>query len=115
MSKGPGSRKIRRKKLRLWNENPHCRRCGILTILRPEYENGTLPHNAATIQHVKSKITCLGSCYYNSDENLTLWCYHCNGMENYREFVDLTTAKYLELEKYNSLSKKRLQTDMHFL
>lgn len=42
-------------KIQLWDENPHCHWCGVLTELT-NCPKGQVPNNAATIDHLYSKL-----------------------------------------------------------
>ena len=66
------NRYIKDFRLKLFNESPYCRKCGVKTILAnsPEY-NGEID-SVATIQHNLPK------SHPNYSKDLTLWCYKCN-------------------------------------
>ncbi len=77
------SKRLRKRKERLWKENPHCRNCGDLTILPEKYKaTEKQPDNLATIQHFHHK--------YHPDRHkpnptgevrTDLWCYKCNNKD----------------------------------
>lgn len=50
---------LKRRRLKLWKENPHCSFCGVLTILPEDVSRKTKapdPDNMATIEHVYSRL-----------------------------------------------------------
>lgn len=51
----PDTRKLRARRNKLWAEDPHCRQCGVLTVLPQNTRNHKLS-NLATIEHIYSKL-----------------------------------------------------------
>lgn len=71
--------RLRRRRIRLWNKDPRCRRCGVVTVL-PEDVNG-LPENMATIEHMDGRMLGTRGTFRNV-ERTTLWCRKCNNDHN---------------------------------
>jgi len=71
------TRKLRAIKIALWEQDCHCHWCGIGTTLI-HVENGILPDNAATIEHLEG-VLLSGLGKRNHDhKKLVLACYKCN-------------------------------------
>src|SRR6185503_18043250 len=72
------SRIIRRKQ-RLYNQYPFCHWCGIALVLVVS-DNGRLPDNAATIDHLRSRfdLTRQEPKINAYEERTVLACYGCN-------------------------------------
>lgn len=84
------NRKLREFREKLWRIDPHCEKCGVVTILPQNVdgaytdEHGLLiikkvPHNMATIQHIYNRMNPLRRTPLKPNERrLLLWCYRCN-------------------------------------
>lgn len=80
-------RTIKKQRSRLWHIDPHCKNCGVLTIL-PEHlpdecfknekrsKLKIVPKNMATIQHSYSKLHPLR--HAGEHNTHALWCWKCN-------------------------------------
>ena len=71
--------RIARRRRKLWEEDPHCRKCGRLTILShdpPKKSEG----NMATIQHIHSRLDEKRGKV--DGETTTLFCWRCNNDDN---------------------------------
>ncbi len=93
---------IRKRREKLWLEDPTCKNCGVPTILPKDIEGMVkpdgvprdveVPDNMATIQHIyprnhperhrKNK---------NNEERRILWCYKCN-----KEDGKITSKRYMK-------------------
>ncbi len=62
---------------RLWDQDPHCRNCGVLTVLPDGIDHRD---NTATIQHIYSKDDPRRK--ENNLEDITLFCSKCNKEDN---------------------------------
>jgi hypothetical protein len=66
-----GSKYLKAIRDRLYEESPHCRNCGTLTVVGTNNEEDT-----ATIQHIKPRF------HPDYGKELTLWCYKCNNLDS---------------------------------
>lgn len=66
-------RKMRKMRRILWDHNPHCRKCGILTVWPVPGVEKVEP-NYASLEH----IIPLKEGGPNELSNTTLFCHHCN-------------------------------------
>ena len=77
---------FRKRKLKLFEQNPHCHYCGVLTVLTEagveEYKDNP---NHATIDHVYSRFD-LRRWVCNNEERYVLSCRKCNNDRQAREF-----------------------------
>src|ERR1700722_2505309 len=62
---------------RLFNLNPRCHWCGKLTIF-VEGNGICLPDNAATVDHIVSRLMATSKAHHRSAANIVLACYKCN-------------------------------------
>lgn len=64
------------RKLRLWNKDPHCHWCGVLTVIidHPKLKNP--PDNLATVDHLRSKLNAQRGVDHRV--NTVLACLKCN-------------------------------------
>jgi len=96
----------RRKKM--WIVDPHCERCGVLTVLpcsltgpAYRYKDGTLrvqPDNMATIQHKYFKGHHLREVErVPGDRRWLLWCYKCN--RDYNKYIEQPIQRILNIFK----------------
>lgn len=88
---------MKRRRNRLWQEDPRCRRCGVVTVLPTqliaEYgvEGNTLTKHLpkevmdrmATIEHLRSRLNPTRGSDFS--EATTLYCYRCNQTANNEE------------------------------
>lgn len=86
--------RLRKRRERLWLNDPHCENCGKLTILPeqlPGYKPGIglkgyeQPSNMATIQHRYSKNNPKRKFYIPGERRHLLWCHECNKKDNIEE------------------------------
>ena len=84
------TKRLRAIRRRLWEANPHCHYCGIETIWHSSKHNETLPDNAATIDHVISRLDPRRYLlpYYPSSL-FVLACSRCNHERGAREDTSL--------------------------
>lgn len=80
----PERKKYKSRRTKLWREDPHCRNCGVLTIL-PEMRRKDLIRNnvnltnMATLEHLNSRLNPERlKPNYSSEIRTTLLCYKCN-------------------------------------
>lgn len=64
--------KNKERRLKLWNEDPRCRNCGVVTVLE-----GHNIDNKATIQHIYDRFH-----YLRAKSKVTLFCHKCNDLDN---------------------------------
>lgn len=92
----------------MWQKNPHCERCGIVTVLAASLPNKTVhqdghftldeyPDNMATIQHRYSKTHPLRNQPGNGERRRFLWCHKCN--RDYNELYENPASKQLKNKK----------------
>lgn len=68
----------------LWEMNPHCRFCGVLTVL-PEQHPSSKPNPVwATIEHLDSRLSP-DRGKRPGEFRHTLSCWRCNNQRNYQE------------------------------
>ena len=104
-----------RRRMRL--EDPHCRLCGVLTILpedvakqlgRPLRKLGKFPDNMATIDHLRSRYhSCRVEPCCNGEVRRRLLCSKCNtalGLLQENEITLIKAAKYLEHYRLDATS-----------
>lgn len=79
---------IRKKKLKEWNKDPHCRYCGVETVL--EVKKGEDMDYLATIDHVYSRLSDKRRSENNHREKRRiLVCFKCNQYRNDLEISKL--------------------------
>lgn len=107
------SRKLSKRRRKLWEEDPHCRRCGILTILPEVFateEDGEIiypkkfPENVATIQHLDSRLSEERGTF--DSERTTLFCWRCNNDDN-KEVQERTPKSILRKRSNNGHCTRR--------
>lgn len=111
-----GSNYIKNQRRRLWEANPHCENCGVLTIL-PEDVPGKInpttgikqikhvPDNMATIQHKYDKISGKRHLKDTSEERVhLLWCTKCNYADGILRQADFISSS----SKNNKMSTQTL-------
>ena len=87
-----GKSKTRRRRTNLWRQNPHCRCCGVETVLprhvlveredgRKVFPNG-IPENLATLQHHDDRYSPHRGVDGIGYERTTLYCRRCNQRES---------------------------------
>lgn len=88
------SKPLKDLKIKLWNANPHCENCGVLTVMAKDCPgirinedgihvfDGPPPDNMATIQHKYSRKHPMRHARMIADRGQErrrfLWCYKCN-------------------------------------
>lgn len=88
------SKSIKKKRNSLWQGDPHCRYCGVLTIpveqlsLKP---GDPCPMNMATLDHVFSI-----NHPFRDREIYVLACHECNSIKSLLESQDLTLLEQKE-------------------
>jgi hypothetical protein len=74
----------------LWQVNPYCYYCNCLTVLT-NIQSGIIPDNAATIEHLISRLDPKRWTKRNSGEvRKVLACWKCNREQSYKEMARLT-------------------------
>lgn len=93
------------RRVRLWQLNPRCRWCGVETVLvtvsQAELPDRKLPANAATIDHLRTKLKpeyraiCPSSMprHRRQEPRTVLACYKCNQQRNKQQMTDLRKQK----------------------
>lgn len=110
--------KLRKQRTRLWEEDPHCRNCGVLTILPhdvPGYQPESKfvsPDNMATIQHVYSRLNperrqINGTRGNQPEPRHLLWCFKCN-QEDCKKEMDELGIEELRKRAMNGHHKKNI-------
>lgn len=69
----------------MWTEDAHCRQCGQPTILFEQKNHQTVPPNAATIEHVFSRLHPLRRHQTPDVKRRTLLCQKCNQENSEKE------------------------------
>ena len=73
----PGSTKLRKQLVKMWNENPHCHWCKKLTTL--DHQGGRQEPDRATIDHLYSRLDPRRkSVNRTMEKRRLLACYECN-------------------------------------
>jgi hypothetical protein len=105
------SKEFVKQKERLWNIDPHCENCGVLTVLakdcgdikynetnRTYYFDGPVPDNMATLQHIYCRIHPMRHVRPASgtERRRFLWCYRCN--QDYNDKYENPNPKNLKRE-----------------
>ena len=71
--------RLRRRKLKLWNQNPHCFFCGVLTELAPANDSFfKKKDNTTTIEHLNTRYNPKRWLPGNNKERTVLACNKCN-------------------------------------
>lgn len=104
--------RMKRRRTRLWNEDPHCRRCGVVTILPQDLASRYKLANVgdiskkvpkgiheqmATIEHQRSRLNPLRGT--NWEESTTLYCYKCNQEANDEEMRNMPVEVLQQLSQ----------------
>ncbi len=71
------SRTQKKRKI-LWDKNPHCYHCNILTILPEQLKPNTYPPNMATIDHIFTRLDPRRRQPHKGEERYWLSCKKCN-------------------------------------
>lgn len=88
---------LKRRRIKLWNESPACRWCGVETILPEELarrygDANKAPYEVAqrmaTIEHVHSRLSGRYQTH-GREETLTLFCRKCNNERGAQEMRSL--------------------------
>lgn len=100
----PCTKQLKKVRNRLHAANPHCEKCGILTILPEDLpytidalgtkQIDNIP-NMATIQHKYHKLHPLRRVVNRRERRLFLWCYKCNN-QYWLEYEQPAQLKYLK-------------------
>jgi hypothetical protein len=102
----PGSGKLKKQLLKMWNENPHCHWCGRMTTLEGRDENKLNPETA-TLDHLYSRLDPRRKEVNRTMEKRRLLaCYECNQRRCHEEI----TASNTEKERRRILSALGIQT-----
>ena len=73
------SKRLRKRLLKLWEEDPKCCWCGILTRVEPRTNGGQLPNDTATLEHLYSRLhPKRRDPNYSSEQRRFLACHWCN-------------------------------------
>ena len=80
----------RKRKLKLWRENPYCYWCGTDVIVHEHNQHESLQNDTATLEHLRSRLT---SDRLEENDGITertvLSCYKCNYERGVQEEKDL--------------------------
>lgn len=87
------SKSLREVRERLWKKDPHCRYCGVITVLpsSPLLKRGKdgklrhYPDNMATIDHLRSRLDPERQNHYPSERRYILACWKCNNERSKKE------------------------------
>jgi hypothetical protein len=97
-------------KLKLYNENPYCYYCGkktILTNIKNIPKGSELPDNAATIEHLVSRISLYRFVKKKKGERRkVISCYRCNHDRSIQETLCLSRSVILKRSKGFSFSPR---------
>lgn len=93
----------RKRRLKLWNKDPHCYYCGRLTVERSKDDQrkpGELPDKQATLEHLRSRLdpTRQEPCIDNN-ERTVLACRECNETKAAEEELLLSKEELWERSK----------------
>ena len=88
-----------RRRNKLWERDPHCRFCGVETVLPENVPEGPIPDNMATIEHLDSRNNP-DRGKFCGQERTTLACFKCNNDRNKEE------VKKIPIEKRREISKR---------
>lgn len=105
-------KRMKRRREKLWRENPNCRRCGVPTILPVDLMvrygvagNQLQKHipqhvidQMATIEHRRSRLNPLRGS--DRDEATTLYCYKCNQESNNEELRSIPIEELRKLASH---------------
>lgn len=87
------SKKIHKRKLRLYLDDPHCHWCGKKVVIVVPGDGVKQPHNLATIDHIVHKLDPKREVKYNRLQEFTvLSCHQCNqerGRNDFQRFKKL--------------------------
>ena len=79
-------RNVKRRRRKLWLQDPTCRFCGILTILPEDLPPNSVKNTKATIEHLDSRYNPMRGAYQGMSgkiaERCTLACWKCNNDRN---------------------------------
>jgi len=97
---------LRQLKLKLYKENPYCYHCGCKTLLT-NISSGKLPKNAATIDHLISRMNPGRWIKKKKGQRRkVLACFKCNHNRSVQETLCLSRAEVLKRSHGYSLSPK---------
>ena len=97
-----------RRRLKLWVEDPHCRKCGTLTVLPENAKCSKKPdENQATIQHLDSRLSDVRGTYGETETpRTTLFCWKCNNEENRETQAQVPICILRERARDGHINKK---------
>jgi hypothetical protein len=97
--------RIKLSRRRLWEQNPHCHWCGTETVLIDQ-DGGFFPHNAATVDHLRSRLDSSRSePNPQREQRRVLACWRCNN-ERARD-----EQKSMPIEKLHERNLPQLNAD----
>lgn len=115
-------RRLRERRNKLWNQDPRCRNCKVITILpedllgknddgtlrqmKPGFPEKRLLDKMATIEHIHSRFNPLRGTLNGAVETTTLFCRKCNHLSNIKEL------KCIPLEELHRRSRYRPNENM---
>lgn len=104
---------IRNKKLREWNKDPHCRYCGVLTVLRVYKEDSKeIKDRLATIDHTNSRWNPNRQKPNNGREvRRVLSCHKCNHERNVKEMKQLPKEVLWEKSRRKPLLDRIIEVE----
>lgn len=90
--------KIAKQRRRLFSQNPHCYWCGkkVRWIKYKKRYVGCLPDDAATIDHLYSRLSPLRNIKAHGEVRHVLSCYKCNHERGRQEDQDLPVEEKLK-------------------
>ena len=104
---------------RLWKKNPHCRYCGVVTILPQHVIKGRdglhrlrhFPDNMATIDHLRSRLDPERGNHIPSERRYILSCNKCNNKRGKKEVSELDLEKLWKQSKRFPIAMSPSQID----
>lgn len=105
---GKSTARIKRRRTRLFGENPHCPKCGVLMVLPETLEKRRgqiryFPPNTCTIAHRYSKVHPQRQEYIENKNGIC--CVKCNVEDGHNELTALLTLD--EIRERNRLGHER--------
>lgn len=106
-----GRKSFKQQREKMWQQNPHCRRCGVLTILPKDVPgarfkpNGQLmikvvPPNMATIQHKYDRLHP-NRKKETKEKRHFLWCAKCNWEYHIEHETPRSSAYSKKINQHN--------------
>jgi hypothetical protein len=103
----------RKRKIGLWNSNPHCYWCGQNTVIYDYLPKGkAIPDNCATLDHLRSR---LDPTRYEpakpNEERTVLACFKCNVDRAEQERLSMTKEELRQRAQNGHIKKRGLSCE----